>query len=240
MLMNAVIKQIYESRVVEDHDSNHINPFPSATPYREGSFLYRFILDQQCEKTLEIGMAYGLSTLFICQAHADMDAGVHVAIDPMQTTIWRSIGLLNIQRAKLDKWLDFIEAHSYEALPKLLQKGAQFDFVFIDGSHLFDYVLVDFFLIDKMLRVGGYVAFDDIWMPAVRRAVSFVIRNRAYQVMKVNTHPKPWERIIRPLSRFVRSPFERVPVRLRFSAEKICLIKKIDADNRRWNFHRPF
>jgi len=31
------------------------------------------------------------------------------------------------------------------------------DFAFIDGNHVFEYVLVDFFLIDKLLRPGGAI-----------------------------------------------------------------------------------
>ena len=69
-----------------------------------------------------------------------------------------------------------------EALPQLCSQKEEFEFAFIDGSHLFDFTFVDFFFIDKLLAVGGHVAFDDLWMPAVRKVVSFVLKNKPYQL----------------------------------------------------------
>jgi len=72
-----------------------------------------------------------------------------------------------------------------DALPRLCAEGERFDFVFIDGRHLFDCVLVDFFYVDRLLEVGGYVALDDLWMPAVRKVKSFILRNRSYELVPV-------------------------------------------------------
>jgi len=52
-----------------------------------------------------------------------------------------------------------VRAHISEA------QGERIDFAFIDGAHTFDHVLVDFFYIDRMLNVGGIVAFDDVGFP---------------------------------------------------------------------------
>ena len=57
------------------------------------------------------------------------------------------------------------------ALTRLCAEGERIDFAFIDGNHRFDYTLVDFFYIDKMLRLGGHVAFDDLWIASVRKVV---------------------------------------------------------------------
>ena len=74
-----------------------------------------------------------------------------------------------------------IEERSDAALPVLTASGTELDLALIDGMHLFDYTLVDFFHVDRMLRVGGIVLFHDTWMPAVRQAASYVVANRAYE-----------------------------------------------------------
>ena len=70
---------------------------------------------------------------------------------------WASIGVRNVERAGFTERHTLVESFDYIALPKLLQEGARFDFAFIDGMHLFDYTLLDFFFVDVMLDVGGWV-----------------------------------------------------------------------------------
>jgi predicted O-methyltransferase YrrM len=93
--MNQLLEQIYQTGRVEDAEGNSINPFPVATPSDTGTILYEIVKKYNLQKTLEIGMAYGLSTLFICQAHQDKGLGSHIAIDPGQTNKWKSIGVLS-------------------------------------------------------------------------------------------------------------------------------------------------
>ena len=70
---------------------------------------------------------------------------------------------------------------SETALPRLGAEGLELDFALVDGLHLFDHTLVDFFYADRMLRDGGLVVFHDTWMPAVAQAVAYVEANRAYE-----------------------------------------------------------
>jgi predicted O-methyltransferase YrrM len=58
------------------------------------------------------------------------------------------------------------KAYSDKCLPQLLADNKQgyFDFVYIDGSHQAPDVLCDAILGFKLLRVGGFMAFDDyLW-----------------------------------------------------------------------------
>lgn len=41
--------------------------------------------------------------------------------------------------------------------------------------------LVDFYLSDQVLALGGLMVFDDLWMPSIRSVISFIERNRAYE-----------------------------------------------------------
>lgn len=238
--MNQLLEEIYSTKSVKDGQGNSINPFPTATPYDIGIILNELIQKYNLERTLEIGMAYGLSTLFICQAHRDKGRGIHTAIDPMQNSVWKSIGLLNVERAGFADKLRFLEACSDEALPQLVAKGEKLDFAFIDGSHHFDYTLVDFFYVDKLLEVGGYVVFDDIWMPGIRKVVSYILRNRDYELTKVDTKASIWNGLAKSTKRFLQNPLEREYGGIKFIFNNICVLKKISEDNRHWDYHRSF
>ena len=238
--MNAVIDQIIRSGTVVDAQGGTYEPV-SAVTVESGALLYDFVRAHKPARTLETGMAYGMSTLFICQALEDNGAGDHVAIDPFQTGEFRSIGLLNVERAGLTHRLGFIEGPSDAVLPRLHGEGRTVDFAFIDGWHLFDFTLVDFYYIDKMLPVGGHVAFDDLWMPAVRKAVSFVLRNKPYELVQLpSSRPAPlWKRAARVGRRFAQRPFER-GVAVKLQQQNIAILRKTGEDTRVWSFHRTF
>jgi predicted O-methyltransferase YrrM len=72
---------------------------------------------------------------------------------------------------------------SIHALSDLIRDAAKFDFIFIDGNHRFDDVIVDFYLSDHILKPGGLITFDDMWMPSIQAAVSFVLNNRDYELV---------------------------------------------------------
>jgi predicted O-methyltransferase YrrM len=176
-----LIDRIYETSKVEAADGSLHDAFPEALPEPHARDLARLVRDLGLVRTLETGMAYGLSTLAICGAHEDRDEGEHIAIDPHQSSDWQGIGLLNLDRAGLSHRARVIESRSDEALPRLRDEGVRIDLALIDGLHLFDAALVDFFHADRMLDVGGVVVFHDTWMPAIGQAVDFVRANRAYE-----------------------------------------------------------
>lgn len=177
---SELIDRIYETGKVETADGRLLDAFPAALPRFHAQEIGRLVREGGFTRTLETGMAFGLSTLAICSVHAEHGEGSHVAIDPFQSTDWHGVGVLNLRRAGLDHFARVIEEPSDDALPRLRGEGARIDFALIDGLHLFDATLVDFFNIDRMLDVGGVVVFHDTWMPAVAQAVAFVRRNRAY------------------------------------------------------------
>jgi predicted O-methyltransferase YrrM len=177
----ALIERIYETGRVEAGDGTLVEAFPAALPRFHAQEIERLVRDMGLTRTLETGMAYGLSTLAICAVHAARGEGAHIAVDPFQSSDWGSIGVLNLERAGLSSRARVVEARSDEALPRLRDEGVRLDFALIDGLHLFDATLVDFFHADRMLDVGGVVVFHDTWMPAVAQAVAYVSANRAYE-----------------------------------------------------------
>lgn len=136
------------------------------------------------ETTLEVGLATGGSAIAITSSLRDLGcapSGQHVAIDPFQTraegTGYDSVGLEHLRLEGLDGYLRFVGLPSSVALPNLLQEGLRVDFAYIDGSHLFEDVFVDFYFAFKMLTEGGVVCFDDCTFRDVRKVIRFIRAN---------------------------------------------------------------
>jgi predicted O-methyltransferase YrrM len=188
--MNAVLESILSTATVTDGSKvltlNHpeFPALPTHVDPAEGAFLQELIADVRPRTSLEIGMAYGVSTLFICEAleRARTDAR-HIVMDPYQRSLWRGIGLQNAERAGYGHMLEFHEERSEFLLPRLVERGTALDFAFIDGWHTFDQVMMEFYYINRMLRIGGVVAFDDADRPTVNRAVRYALNYPAYEVV---------------------------------------------------------
>lgn len=240
--MNSLIEQIYASGRIESPNGDTLNLFPTSISHEEGMALYQLIRTTKPKHTLEIGMAYGISTLFICQAHHDNGFGQHTAVDPFERKRWQSIGLSNIRRAGLEGILRFYEHASHEILPQLIQRNERFEAIFIDGSHLFDYAMVDFFLVDKLLDVGGYVVLDDISLPSVRKLLSFVLRNRNYYISPEYpaTIDPFWKKPLRFAKYLSQAPLDLLPALIAFSQRRFCVLRKTSEETRPWDHYKPF
>ena len=175
-MLPALLDLIYASGLVEDATGEQLPAFPASLPRQHAEELARLARDEGTRSTLETGMAYGISTVAIAAG-----AVHHVAIDPRQHTSWRGIGVLNAERAGVAERVRLIEEGSEVALPALVSEGLELDLALVDGLHLFDYALIDFFYCDRMLRIGGLVVFHDTWMPSVQQVADYVLANRAYE-----------------------------------------------------------
>lgn len=107
-------------------------------------------------------MAFGFSTLAILTALEELgEDGRLISIDPYRAQDWHNCGIAAVHRAGLQGRHQHIERPDYLALPALLEADTRLDFGCIDAYHTFDYVLLDFWYVDCLLRVGGVVAFND-------------------------------------------------------------------------------
>jgi predicted O-methyltransferase YrrM len=132
------------------------------------------------ERTLEIGMAFGGSTLTFGQSHKDLGRGPskqHTAIDPAQSKYWDDTGRLLLESVGLEGYVEVIEAYSSQAMPRLIEDGRRFELAYIDGSHQFEDVLIDFVFTHEMLEVGGVVLFDDSTDSHVAKVLRFLEKN---------------------------------------------------------------
>lgn len=152
---------------------------------KEAKFIFKFLQTKRISRTLEIGFAYGCSTAFIISATKKP----HFVIDPFQSQ-YHDLGLKNIKKLKLNKYLHFIKDFSHNALPTLIKKKMLFDFVFIDGGHKFDEIFVDFYFVDLLLKKGGYVLFNDAWMRSTQLVASWIKTNKSnYEIIKLKDVP---------------------------------------------------
>jgi predicted O-methyltransferase YrrM len=162
----------------------------------EGEALTRWVRQEKAVKTIEIGLAFGISALRICEGlieSGNVDAR-HVALDPFQARSFSNRGLRALEEAGVISLVEFHAAMSQIALPAFLQEGRTFDFGFVDGNHRFDSVFLDLFYLGRLLRRGGVIFLDDYDLPGIRRAVSFYVANLGWRVEETSTtgHDHHW------------------------------------------------
>lgn len=187
---NAVLQRILSTHEVTD-GTVKLNLNHPDTPGRdshmredEGALLQAIIDDVKPSTTLEVGMAYAVSTLYICEAleRSGRQPVAHYSLDPFQSTLWRGIGRQHVVEAGYGPMVTVIEERSELALPELLRRGVRVDFALIDGWHTFDQVMVEFYYLNRMLNVGGVIAFDDAARRSINRAIRYAINYDAYKV----------------------------------------------------------
>jgi predicted O-methyltransferase YrrM len=151
------------------------------------------MLQRAPKQTLEVGFAFGTSAAVIAACHRELGAtpqAQHVAIDPFQRETWDDAGRMILEQAGLAGYVSVMEEFSDAALPRLVADGFQCDLAYVDGSHLFEDVFVDFYYINLMLRINGIILFDDNTDPHVHKVMRFIARNRpdAYQELDLTAH----------------------------------------------------
>lgn len=245
--MQDIIQNIYKTRQVVGR-SGEVHKLHSAIDPEEGEFLFSIIKnDSTIQKTLEVGCAYGISSLYICAALQNREGVSHTIIDPFQNSVWDGVGIRNLEAAQIN-FFSLIETGSEFALPRLLEANeSKFDFIFIDGWHTFDHTLVDCFYATRLLGVGGVLAIDDVYFPSVRSVVDFLKNYPCYEEygsVRASVS-KSWKKIVArsllsPISRKIwRKVFARNIYRRIFEdgAASMIALRKVKEDNRNWDWH---
>lgn len=131
---HPVLEALFSSGQTVDAAGETREVFPTGIPWDMGEAITSLIQKKQCLRTIEIGCAYGVSSLFICQSLAERREASphHVIIDPFQSGRFKEAGVLNLERARFD-FFELMEEPSERALPRLGEQGRRFDFALIDG-----------------------------------------------------------------------------------------------------------
>jgi predicted O-methyltransferase YrrM len=188
----AALRQVREviERLVRDgtvtarSDGTVHDLFPVAVGAAEGEALREWVVGERPRRTIEIGLGYGISALFICEgllSNGDM-AARHLALDPNQTVRFGSCGLQVLEEAGVASLVEHHAEESQIALPRFLSEGRRFDLAFVDGNHRFDGIFLDLVYLGRLLRPGAIVVVDDYQLPAVARAASFCLTNLGWSL----------------------------------------------------------
>jgi predicted O-methyltransferase YrrM len=183
--MNSLALKILTRGTVEDSDGQFLE-LHSNTSLEQARFLVDQIEHLKASTTIEIGLAFGISALCICDAIRERSHAQHHVIDPFQLSeSWRGIGLKNIERAGLQEFCTFYAEPAQTCLARLAAQGLRIDFAYIDAGKRMDDILIFTYFIGQMLRVGGRIAYDDVCFPGIRKALRYLSQEPQFRVAAV-------------------------------------------------------
>lgn len=108
----------------------------------------------QGRRVLEIGAAYGYSTVLTAQVAQKV-----TSIDPHEVHLSHRIFRDNLFRFGVAQHVDVVVGRSVEVLPGL--RDGSFDFAFVDGDHTAAGVRFDLEQVQRLVEPGGLLAFHD-------------------------------------------------------------------------------
>lgn len=134
-----------DGTVVARSDGTVHRLVPVAVGAAEGEALRGWVVREGATRTIEIGLGYGISALFICEGLLSRGhvAASHVAVDLHQATRFGDCGLQVLEEAGVAWLVEHRAAESQLALPRFLGEGRRFDLAFVDGNHRFDGIFLD-------------------------------------------------------------------------------------------------
>jgi predicted O-methyltransferase YrrM len=142
-------------------------------------------------KYVEIGCYAGGSACLILQR-----PNTRVISIDLGTPIGENVVLANVNKLnKLNNSYNYLKGNSqtYEMVNRLKELINEIDVLFIDGDHSYQGVINDFLLYEGLVKVGGYIVFDDYndpqHSPEVKIAVDDIIPTITYNYDIIGTLP---------------------------------------------------
>lgn len=134
--------------------------------YQQAEKLEKLIKENNLRQCIELGFYHGVSSAYIAEILKDNGGGHLIAIDKAGArervpNIDQVLGGLCLT----DYVTVYYEPSSYTwRLMKLLEENEQavFDFCYFDGGHTWDNTGFAFLLVDRLLKRGGWIVFDDL------------------------------------------------------------------------------
>jgi predicted O-methyltransferase YrrM len=179
----SLLDQIFQSKKVVDAQGKEYELKAHTSP-EQCSFLQKIIADIKPKAGIEVGLAYGISTVAILESFAKVSSEFkYFVLDPFQQD-WKDIGLENIKRSGLQNHVEFFNDYSDRVLPKLYLDGLKIQFAYIDSTKVFDILMVDAYYLFKMLDTGGVLVFDDVDFPGIRKLLRYLVQHPSIKVYK--------------------------------------------------------
>lgn len=242
------LKKIYTERSATDLDGNTMQ-LHSEVSESEALVLMQMVRAANAKVSVETGLAFGVSALAISAAERALHGkeSMHYGVDPNQLTEYKGAALASLRKEGLDTNFRLLEGPSHMMLPGLIKQGVQLDCAFIDGWHTFDYTLVDFFLIDKMLKPGGYIAFHDMYALSKQKVLRFILTHRKYRIEK-GLRVKGNESLKTTLKFFVWRLYKSPRLLFSwfhwnyqlFNSSGLIVLKKLESYEPDFTFYKPF
>ena len=180
----ATLEQMLDQQKTYDLDGKERKVTGSISRH-QADFMMEIIKARKLCKCVETGVAYGVSTIAICQALSELEKmGLeckHWGVDPCQYSEFNGSAVAALRSCGLDHLFELLEGPSHIMLPKLVEQGVRVDMVFVDGWHTFDYTLIDVFLADKLLKPGGILMMHDMQMPSKQKVLGYLYSHRKYR-----------------------------------------------------------
>ena len=191
-------------------------------PADEGDLLFSLIRSKGYSRCLETGFHTGSSALYMAAGVDAHDGSViSICIDDDESV---NRGLDLVRAGGYENRHELIRANSNTALPELFLAGRRFDFIFMDGWKTFDHLAFEMYLFNQMLETGGVIAFDDAYMPSVRKAIGLLksyygyreidyaahnqnTRLRLHQILTTRSKNRPYRALEKTVDTARQSPF---------------------------------
>jgi predicted O-methyltransferase YrrM len=195
--VHRYIDRLYAQGHVEGEDGSRMPLDPHALAELDAREIRYLAVSENVGTTLEVGLGLGLGTLSLCAALLEVGRpeARHVVVEGFPRD-FAGAGLRTLRAAGVEAMVEQIHEESQLALPRLAVEGHCFDLALIDGDHRFEGVFLDLCFADRLVRPGGLVIVDDLWMPAIRLAVSYVERNLRWELLpRAMTRAFRWRRL---------------------------------------------
>lgn len=138
----------------------------------QGDVLFHLARSVGEQDALQVGFATGSTAAYILSG---LRSGCLTSIDSDHDHFERA-GEALVNELGFAARHRLIEQDSVQALPALSEADTNFGLVFLDGWKSFDRLWVDTFYCARLLSCGGYLVFDDVRMPSVRKCLSLLQR----------------------------------------------------------------
>ena len=194
---STTLKDLYEQSILNKKVSG-------LSTINNLSVIRVILLKENCLNTLEIGLAFGASALTFLSTLKEIDnsSSNHSAIDPFQKRDFANSAINRIKNAKLDQKFNFFDSPSYEVLPELLKNKKKYDLIYIDGSHRFEDIFVDFYYSSLILEMNGIILFDDCTRLDAYKVIKFIKTNykRFFNEIEYKKYDKRPKKLIKKIA----------------------------------------
>lgn len=173
--------------------------------FGQAKYLEDFIKSKNLTSLLELGFAHGVSSCYMASILKDMGEGYLTTIDLYSAKHRRPNIEQLIHKLDLYGYIDYY--YEYESYNWRLMRfievndGPVFDFCYIDGAHDWNVDGFAFLLVDKLLKPGGWIIFDDMnWTfnssPSMRELDR--VKNMPYDVKNIPHMTKVFDVLVKP------------------------------------------